>query len=272
MAGTEDVTSDLVAEMIRTLSGHRQDRVVLVAPDSFKGTYSARQVAAALAAGFRAADYEVDQCPIADGGEGTMDALLDDGQLRSATVEDPLGRPIEARFGIRDAIGIVEMAAASGLGLVAPEERDAINASTSGTGELIASAIAAGAKTVYLGVGGSATTDGGAGAVAALAARGGLHGSRLVVLCDVETTFEDAAQVFGPQKGADPQQSRSSLVGCTHKQRRIRRTRAVFPGQVPPAGWQADYGRRLVLSSSAVLALCWTRLGSMPGARRPPRS
>jgi glycerate kinase len=96
------------------------------------------------------------------------------------------------------------MAAASGLGLVAEDERDAWAASTYGTGELIAAAVEAGAQVVLVPVGGSATTDGGAGAIEAIEAAGGLRGAKLVVLCDVRTPFEDAPRVFGPQKGADP--------------------------------------------------------------------
>ena len=98
----------------------------------------------------------------------------------------------------------METATASGLGLVAEDERDAWAASTYGTGELIAAAAAAGAQVIVVAVGGSATTDGGAGALEAIEEAGGLGGARLVVLCDVRTPFEDAPKVFGPQKGADP--------------------------------------------------------------------
>jgi glycerate kinase len=180
---------------------------ILVAPDSFKGTFGAAEVAAAVGAGLRDGGREVDLCPVADGGEGTLEALVQGlgGEVRSAEVSDPLGRPVVASFGfVADgAVGIVETAAASGLHLVPEDERDPWAASTGGTGELIAAAVAAGAQTVYVGVGGSATTDGGAGAVRAVRAAGGLDGTRLVVLCDVRTTFEDAARVFAPQKGAD---------------------------------------------------------------------
>jgi glycerate kinase len=103
---------------------------------------------------------------------------------------------------IRGSDAFLEMAAASGLDLVAEDERDASAASTAGTGELILAAIAVGATTVSLGVGGSATTDGGAGAITAIRRGGGLGGARLIVLCDVRTPFEDAARVFAPQKGA----------------------------------------------------------------------
>jgi glycerate kinase len=125
--------------------------------------------------------------------------------MRSAPASDPLGRPVEVSFGwVADgAVAIIETAAASGLHLVSENERDPWAASTGGTGELFAAAVAAGARTVLVGVGGSATTDGGAGAVRAIEAAGGLRGVRLVVLCDVRTPFEDAARVFAPQKGAD---------------------------------------------------------------------
>lgn len=178
---------------------------VLVAPDSFKGTFRATEVAAAIGRGLEAAGRRVDLCPVADGGEGTLDALAAGlgAERRAAAVTDPLGRAIEAEFGLAGEVALVDTAAASGLSLVSEDERDAVAASTAGTGELIAAAIEAGARTVYLGVGGSATTDGGAGAIKALQGAGGLDGVQLVVLCDVRTPFEDAAMVFGPQKGAD---------------------------------------------------------------------
>jgi glycerate 2-kinase len=174
---------------------------VLVAPDSFKGTYSAREVAAALARGLRAGGLEAVELPIADGGEGTMDAL--GGEVRTASVSDPLGRPVEARFSMLEdgRTAVVETAEASGLRLVAESERDSYAASTRGTGELIAAAVEAGARSVLLAVGGSATTDGGAGALEALDAAG--VDIPITVLCDVRSAWEDAPRVFGPQKGAD---------------------------------------------------------------------
>jgi glycerate kinase len=174
---------------------------VLVAPDSFKGTFSAREVAAALARGLRSGGLDAVELPIADGGEGTMDAL--GGTVHTATVGDPLGRPVEARFALLDdgRTGVVETAEASGLRLVSERERDAFAASTRGTGELIAAAAEAGARSVLLAVGGSATTDGGAGALEALDAAG--VDIPITVLCDVRTAWENAPRVFGPQKGAD---------------------------------------------------------------------
>jgi glycerate 2-kinase len=178
---------------------------VLVAPDSFKGTFPADQVAAAIAAGLRSAHREAVELPVADGGEGTMDVLVNavGGDVRTATVPDPLGRPVEARWALLpDGSAVVETAQASGLALVSEDEHDAWAASTRGTGELIALAVEAGAERVLVTVGGSATTDGGAGALEALAEAG--VSPELEVLCDVRTVFENAPSVFGPQKGADP--------------------------------------------------------------------
>jgi glycerate kinase len=189
-------------------------RTVLVAPDSFKGTFSAPEVAQAMGEGLEAAGHPVDLCPVADGGEGTLEVLVAalGGEIHRAPASDPLGRAITAPFGIcrvgRRLIGVVETAATSGLGLVKPTERDPVAASTYGTGELIMAALDGGAEEVYLGVGGSATTDGGAGALKAIQDGGGLEGRRLTALCDVRTPFEEAARVFGPQKGAGPEEVR----------------------------------------------------------------
>jgi len=176
-------------------------RPVLVAPDSFKGTFSAAEVASAVATGVRSGGLAAVEMPVADGGEGTMAVL--GGSLVSAVVSGPLGDLVDASFALRkDGSAVVECAAASGLGLVKEVERDAWAASSYGTGELIAAACAAGAKSVTVGVGGSAMTDGGAGAVEAM--RGAGVSPRMEVLCDVRTAFEDAPRIFGPQKGAGP--------------------------------------------------------------------
>ena len=185
------------------------ERPVLVAPDSFKGTLRATEVAGAVGRGLeRAGLVPPDLCPVADGGEGTMEVLLTalGGETAGAVVHDPLGREIRAGFAlIEDGdVAIVEMAAASGLALVAPAERDPWSASTYGTGELIVAAVAAGAQVVLVAAGGSATVDGGAGALEAIGAGGGLRGARLVVLCDVRVPWERCAAAFGPQKGAGP--------------------------------------------------------------------
>jgi glycerate 2-kinase len=185
------------------------DRPVLVAPDSFKGTFRATEVAAAIGRGLESAGLAPpDLCPVADGGDGTMEVLLTalGGETAAASVHDPLGREIEAAYALLEDGGtaVIEMARASGLALVAPEERDAVAASTRGTGELIAAAVTDGAQVVLLACGGSATTDGAAGAIEAIEEAGGPGGARIVCLCDVSTPFERAAEVFGPQKGADP--------------------------------------------------------------------
>jgi glycerate kinase len=164
-------------------------------------------VATAVARGLGSAGLTYDLAPVADGGEGTLEVLA--GRFRCKlvwqTTVDPLGRAVTASFGLLGdgTTALVEVAAASGLGLVAPEDRDAEAASSAGTGELIASALRAGARHVVVAAGGSATTDGGDGAIEALNAAGGLRDGRLTVLCDVQTPFEDAAAVFAPQKGAD---------------------------------------------------------------------
>ena len=187
-------------------------RPVLVAPDSFKGTFTAPQVAAAIGRGLESAgEPPPDLCPIADGGEGTLGVLLAalGGETGGADVRDPLGRQVAAGFALIEDGGtaIVEVAEASGLSRVADAERgpeSAWEASSYGTGELIAAAAATGAGVVIVAAGGSATTDGGSGAIEAIRDYGGLDGTKLVVLCDVRTTFERAAVVYGPQKGADP--------------------------------------------------------------------
>jgi glycerate kinase len=179
----------------------------LVAPDSFKGTFGAAEVAAAIASGLEEAGAEADRCPVADGGEGTMEVLLGalGGERRRAQVHDPLRRPIEASFALLGdgATAIVETAQASGLPLVAEGERDSERADSFGTGELIAAAVEAGARRVLLAVGGSASTDGGAGAVEALRQADLLGNVEIEVLCDVTAAYEEAARLFAPQKGAD---------------------------------------------------------------------
>jgi glycerate 2-kinase len=185
------------------------ERPVLVAPDSFKGTFRASEVAGAIGRGLeRAGLMPPDLCPVADGGEGTVDALLPalGGEIMAADAHDPLGRELRGSFALVEDGGtaILETATASGLALVAEDERDAWAASTYGTGQLIAAAAEAGAQVILVAVGGSATTDGGAGALEAIADHGGIRGARIVVLTDVRTVFEDAPKVFGPQKGADP--------------------------------------------------------------------
>jgi glycerate 2-kinase len=207
---------------------------VLVAPDKFKGSLTAAEVAAAVAAGLREAGAQADELPVADGGEGTLDAALAAGYERlPVRATGPLGRAVDAAIAVREGVGVVELAAASGLAL-APE-RDALRATSRGTGELLRAALDAGCTRIVLGIGGSACTDGGAGMLAALGARlldgsgqdlpdggGALGGLDLVDLSGLDPRLREvevvlasdvdnpllgptgAAAVYGPQKGASP--------------------------------------------------------------------
>jgi glycerate kinase len=176
-----------------------------VAPDKFKGTASAAEAAAALSAGLKALGHEVIDCPLADGGEGLLEVL--GGANRTSTVTGPLGDPVQAEWRLAGRSAVIEMARASGLSLVGgAEQNDPVSASTYGTGELIAAALDAGAKKIVVGLGGSATTDGGLGALRALEPVHRLRGVDLNVACDVGTRFVQAAPVFAPQKGATPAQ------------------------------------------------------------------
>lgn len=162
-------------------------------------------MAAAIARAAVARGWECDEVPLADGGEGTLDAL--GGPNRSTLVTDPLGDPIEAVWRHDRGRAVIEMARASGLELVGGAEgNDPMAASTYGTGELISAALDGGVRRIVVGVGGSATTDGGLGAVRALYPVHRLKGVELLVGCDVDTRFVDAADTFAPQKGATPAQ------------------------------------------------------------------
>ncbi|MDO5619167.1 glycerate kinase family protein [Kocuria sp.] len=180
---------------------------VLIAPDSFKGTYTAVEVAAAIAAGVREAGGEAVELPIADGGEGTLTALASTtgAQLHTVTVNNPWGAPVEANFAVTpDGVGIVELAQASGITVAHDGPRDAFSADTYGTGQLMLAAVAEGARAILVSAGGSATSDGASGAIRAIQQAGGLNGVSVTVLTDVTTAFERAGVVFSPQKGADP--------------------------------------------------------------------
>ena len=179
---------------------------VLAAPDKFKGTAAAAAIAGAIVAGARAAGREGRALPLADGGEGTLEAF--GGANRTSTVTGPLGRPVAARWRLDGPLAVIEMAEASGLAAAGgAAANDPLAATTRGTGELILEAVAAGARHLLVGVGGSATTDGGAGALDALGRRPfGELGIAVEVACDVESAFTEAARLFGPQKGAHPAQ------------------------------------------------------------------
>ncbi|RGP52945.1 glycerate kinase [Pseudomonas abyssi] len=225
---------------------------LVIAPDSFKESLSARAVAEAIAAGWARVypDADLLLCPMADGGEGTVDALLSatGGTLQQTRVSGPLGDPVEARWGLLpDAQAIIEMAEASGLHRVEPARRDVLAASSHGTGELIRAALDAGVRRIVLGLGGSATNDGGAGLLAALGVRFldragqelALGGAALASLSQIDLTGLDtrlaqvevmvaadvdnplcgprgASAVFGPQKGASPAQVEQLDAALAH--------------------------------------------------------
>jgi glycerate 2-kinase len=176
---------------------------LLAAPDKFRGTLTAREAAAAIAAGAVAAAWTAVELPLADGGEGTLDVL--GGGNRRTTVSGPLGDPVEAEWRLEDdGTALIEAALACGLSLAGgPEHNDPLAATSRGVGELVAAAIAEGATRVVVAMGGVASTDGGLGAVEALSSPLRVP---VDVACDVDARFLDAADVFAPQKGATPEQ------------------------------------------------------------------
>jgi glycerate kinase len=177
-------------------------RPVVCCPDKFRGSLTAYEAAAALVRGVEYAGRPAIAVPLADGGEGTLDVLCPDPADRRRTrVTGPLGSPVDAEWGLTGDTAVVEMARASGLALV-DGANDPLPATTYGTGELVRAAIDAGASRVIVAVGGSATTDGGLGALDALGFD--LAGASVDVACDVTTAFRDAPRVYGPQKGAGP--------------------------------------------------------------------
>ncbi|MFI7102493.1 glycerate kinase [Streptomyces sp. NPDC050161] len=191
------------------MSAPPETGTVLVAPDSFKGTFTASDAARHLAAGVRDAGLRAVACPLADGGEGTLDVLLTalGGTRLPVSVHGPWGDPLIAYVGLLpDGTAVVESAQAAGLTLPTRRERDPETASTRGVGELINAASARGAGRVLVTVGGVATTDGGRGALEAIEDAGRGHTPQVTVLCDVRTRFADAAVRYGPQKGAGPEE------------------------------------------------------------------
>jgi glycerate kinase len=180
---------------------------VVAAVDKFRGTASAAEVARAIGQACWELGHDCDEFALADGGEGLLDAL--GGANRTSVVTGPLGTPVEAGWRLHRGTAVIEMARASGLLLAGGAEgNDPMTATTAGTGELIDAALTAGAKRIIVGLGGSATTDGGLGALQAISAPVRLRAVELLVACDVTTRFVDAAAVFGPQKGATEAQIR----------------------------------------------------------------
>lgn len=265
---------------------------VVVAPDSFKESLSAVEAADAIAAGVREAgrDAQIDLCPMADGGEGTVEAMVaaSGGGFRTADVFGPLGEPRQARFGILGdgATAVIEMAAAAGLALVPPEKRNPLLTTTFGVGCLMRAALDAGARNMVIGIGGSATVDGGTGCAQALGvvfvseageagpcglAGGGLADIRRIdisdrdpriadcrirVACDVANPLtgpDGAAAVYGPQKGATPEMVEALDAGLANLAAVIRRDLDVDVQHLPGAGAAGGLGAGLVAFAGAVL-------------------
>lgn len=252
---------------------------IVIAPDSYKESLTAQQVASAMEAGFRAvfpqASYVL--VPVADGGEGTVDAVMTatKGRRIDVTVQGPLGDPVKAFYGLSGdgSMAVIEMAAASGLALVPPERRNPLKTSSVGTGQLIRAALEAGARSFILGIGGSATNDGGAGMLQALGARlldgegaeipaGGEGLGRLAaidlsafdsrlrevtvdVACDVDNPLcgpHGASVVFGPQKGASPEMVKVLDANLQHFADIARRDLQIEMADVPGAGAAGGMG------------------------------
>jgi glycerate 2-kinase len=245
---------------------------ILLAPQEFKGSLTASQVAAAMAEGVRRAipDAQIDQAPMADGGPGTLEAvvLAGGGEFRISRVHDPLKRPIDARWGLLPgSVAVIEMAEAAGLLRVQPKERDATKTTTFGVGELIREALDVGVRKFVIGVGGSGTNDGGAGMAQALGVRfrdkdggeiapGGLAllaldaidvtqldsrigKSEFSVAIDVQNPLtgpEGASAVYGPQKGASPQQVQMLDRALTRYGESIERDLGVLISSIPGGG------------------------------------
>jgi glycerate kinase len=263
---------------------------VVVAPNSFKGSLSATQAAIAIARGVREVlpDAEIVEIPVADGGEGTVEALVTahDGTYRWVNVEGPRGAPVLASFGVIDEgkTGVVELASASGFALVTQAERDPRKTSTYGFGQLLDAARHAGVGSIIAGIGGSATNDGGAGMAQALGCRfldsagrdltrGGAALSRLeridraglnpgwrsvkvMVACDVTNPLtgpEGASYVYGPQKGADPLTVRQLDAALGHMADVIERDFGKRVVDIPGAGAAGGTGAGLIAFLDAQL-------------------
>jgi glycerate kinase len=230
---------------------------VVCCPDKFRGSLTAGEAADAFAAGVERAGRPAVRLPLADGGEGTLDVLCPAADTRrTARVKGPLGDPVEAEWALRGDTAVIEMARASGLALVSGDN-DPLRATTFGTGELLRAALESGFRRAIVAVGGSATVDGGLGALEAL--EFDLHGAEVVVACDVSTTFVDAASVFGPQKGADAAAVAELERRLERLASRFRDARGVDVRAMPGsgaagglAGGLAAYGARLVPGAALV--------------------
>jgi glycerate 2-kinase len=263
---------------------------IIIAPDSFKESMSALEVADAIETGFKEVfpDGNFIKIPMADGGEGTVQSLVDatNGEIVHRTVTGPLGQQVESFFGISGdgKTAFIEMAAASGIHLVPVEERNPLITTTRGTGELILEAIELGAKHIIIGIGGSATNDGGAGMAQALGVRlltkngdeiiagGGslglietidltnidprVHDVKIEVACDVDnplTGERGASAIFGPQKGATPAIVQELDANLAHYAKKIHEFLGKEINELEGAGAAGGLGGGLVAFLSAEL-------------------
>ena len=227
-------------------------RRVVAAPDKFKGTLTAAEVAAAIGHACWELGIDCTEVPMADGGDGLLEAL--GGANRTSTVTGPLGDTVRAPWRLSKGTAVIEMAQASGLTLVGGAAgNDALNATTTGTGELIDHALDAGARRIIVGLGGSATTDGGFGAIRAITAIARLKQVELLVACDVTTTFTDAAAVFGPQKGASPAQVAMLTRRLERMTQMFREDFAVDVTSIPGGGAAGGLGGALAALGGTLL-------------------
>jgi glycerate kinase len=214
---------------------------LVAAPDKFRGTASAGEVAKAVAVAARAAGWTADEIPMSDGGEGLLLAL--GGHRRTTVVAGPLGARVQAEWRLLDQpageplTAVIEMSRAAGRALLPrPRHDDPVRAGTAGVGQLLLAARDAGARRLVIGCGGSSTTDGGLGAFEVVGSPAALAGVELVVACDVTTRFGDAATVFGPQKGATQAQVMTLTRRLAAVAERYRRETGVDVTGVPGAG------------------------------------
>lgn len=274
---------------------------ILLCPNAFKGSLTAMEAAAAMAAGiarvtrppfhasFSELKIEVTQVPLADGGDGALETLVaaTQGEIFTALAQNPLGKPIAARWGrlggMQRETAVIEMAEAAGLRLLTPAQYDPENATTYGVGQLMRIALEAGCRTLLIGIGGSATNDGGAGMAQALGAKlldaggseispGGASlllltgiernnfllppGTRVIVACDVDNPLtgpEGAAFVYGPQKGATLAQAEKLNAAHTHYGEMLRRETGRDVAAVPGAGAAGGLGAGLLAFCNAEL-------------------
>lgn len=226
---------------------------ILAAPDKFRFSAPAPGVADAIANGCWQTGHDCEQLPLADGGEGMLDIF--GGPNRSTQVTGPLGEPVEARWRLDAKTAWIEMATASGLALLENAEQNRpLDATTKGTGELVLQAVSAGAKRIIVGLGGSATIDGGLGALNAIANPHRLAGIDLIAACDVDIMFCDAARVFGPQKGASPREVELLTRRLEGLVVRYRDELGVDVSEIPGAGAAGGLGGGLAAFGAEVIS------------------